>query len=107
MEDVSKENKIKAKTYKSITRDSSLFTRSVLFEIFNEPRSNSGKFFSSVSFANGDILIFRLDEVQDSSQEVVGEQKDSFETFFLEERSESGLVDLQVAMQEAASIVIN
>ena len=65
------------------------------------------KFFSSVSFANGDILIFRLDEVQDSSQEVVGEQKDSFETFFLEERSESGLVDLQVAMQEAASIVIN
>ena len=107
LEDVSKENKIKAKTYKSLTRDSSLFTRSVLFEIFNEPRSNSGKFFSSVSFANGDILIFRLDEVQDSSQEVVGEQKDSFETFFLEERSESGLVDLQVAMQEAASIVIN
>ena len=107
LEDVSKENKIKAETYKSLTRDSSLFTRSVLFEIFNEPRSNSGKFFSSVSFANGDILIFRLDEVQDSSQEVVGEQKDSFETFFLEERSESGLVDLQVAMQEAASIVIN
>ena len=107
LEDVSKENKIKAETYKSLTRDSSLFTRSVLFEIFNEPRSNSGKFFSSVSFANGDLLIFRLDEVQDSSQEVVGEQKDSFETFFLEERSESGLVDLQVAMQEAASIVIN
>ena len=52
-------------------------------------------------------LKYLIDEVQDSSQEVAGEQKDSFETLFLEERSESGLVDLQVAMQEAASIVIN
>ena len=107
LDDVSKENKIKVQTYKSVTRDSSLFTRNVLLEIFNEPRSNLGKFYSSVSFANGDILIFRLDGVQDSSQEFVGEQKESLKNFFLAERSESELADLRINMQEVASVVIN
>lgn len=107
LDDVSKENKIKVQTYKSVTRDSSLFTRNVLLEIFNEPRSNLGKFYSSVSFANGDILIFRLDGVQDSSQEFVGEEKESLKNFFLAERSESELADLRINMQEVASVVIN
>ena len=107
LDDVSKENKIKVQTYKSVTRDSSLFTRNVLLEIFNEPRSNLGKFYSSVSFTNGDILIFRLDSVQDSSQEFVGEEKESLKNFFLAERSESELADLRINMQEVASVVIN
>ena len=107
LDNVSKENKIKVQTYKSVTRDSSLFTRNVLLEIFNEPRSNLGKFYSSVSFANGDILIFRLDGVQDSSQEFVGEEKESLKNFFLAERSESELADLRINMQEVASVVIN
>ena len=70
-------------------------------------KSLKGKFFSSVSFANGDILIFRLDGVQDSSQEFVGEQKESLKNFFLAERSESELADLQINIQEVASVVIN
>ena len=107
LDDVSKENKIKVQTYKSVTRDSSLFTRNVLLEIFNEPRSNLGKFYSSVSFANGDILIYRLDGVQGSSQEFVGEQKESLKNFLLAERSESELADLRINMQEVASVVIN
>jgi hypothetical protein len=41
------------------------------------------------------------------NNEVAEDQKDSLESFFLEERSESELVDLQISMQDSASVLIN
>ena len=76
-------------------------------EIFNEPKSNIGRSYSSVSLTNGDTLIFRLDKVTYLNNEVADDQKDSLESFFLEERSESELVDLQISMQDSASVLIN
>ena len=107
LEEVSKENELKVESYKSVSRDSSLFTQIALVEIFNEPKSNIGKSYSSVSLTNGDTLIFRLDKVTYLNNEVAEDQKDSLESFFLEERSESELVDLQISMQDSASVLIN
>ena len=107
LEEVSKENELKVESYKSVSRDSSLFTQNVLVEIFNEPKTNIGRSYSSVSLTNGDTLIFRLDKVTYLNNEVAEDQKDSLESFFLEERSESELVDLQISMQDSASVLIN
>ena len=107
LEEVSKENELKVESYKSVSRDSSLFTQNVLVEIFNEPKTNIGRSYSSVSLTNGDTLIFRLDKVTYLNNEVADDQKDSLESFFLEERSESELVDLQISMQDSASVLIN
>jgi hypothetical protein len=107
LEEVSKENELKVESYKSVNRDSSLFTQNVLAEIFNEPKSNIGGSYSSVSQTNGDTLIFRLDKVTYLANEVADDQKESLESFFLEERSESELVDLQISMQDSASVLIN
>ena len=107
LEEVSKENELKVESYKAVSRDSSLFPQNVLLEIFNEPKSNIGRSYSLVSQTNGDTLIFRLDKVTYLNNEVVDDQKDSLERFFLEERSESELVELQITMQESASVLIN
>ena len=107
LEEVAKENELKVESYKSVSRDSSLFTQNVLVEIFNEPKTNIGRSYSSVSLTNGDTLIFRLDKVTYLNNEVAEDQKDSLESFFLEERSESELVDLQISMQDSASVLIN
>ena len=52
LEDIAKENQLKVDSYKSINRDSSLFTRNVLLEIFNEPKSSIGKSYSYASMLN-------------------------------------------------------
>ena len=107
LEEVSKEKELKVESYKSVSRDSSLFTQNVLTEIFNKPKSNIGRSYSAVSLTNGDTLIFRLDKVTYLNTEVTEDQNDFLESFFLEERSESELVDLQISMQDSASVLIN
>jgi len=107
LEDVANENQLKVDSYKSINRDSSLFTRSVLLEIFNEPKSNIGKSYSYTSLSNGDEIIFRLDKVTQLTTEVSEEEKDSLKSFFLGERAETELITLQTSMQESSSVIIN
>ena len=105
--DIAKENQLKVDSYKSISRDSSLFTRNVLLEIFSEPKSNIGKSYSYASLLNGDEIIFRLDKVTQLKTEVSQEEKDSLKNFFLEDRTETELVALQTSMQEASSVIVN
>jgi len=107
LEEVSKEKELKVESYKSVSRDSSLFTQNVLTEIFNKPKSNIGRSYSAVSLTNGDTLIFRLDKVTYLNTEVTEDQNDFLESFFLEERSESELVNLHISMQDSASVLIN
>ena len=107
LEVIAKENQLKVDSYKSINRDSSLFTRNVLLEIFNEPKSNIGKSYSYASLLNGDEIIFRLDKVTQLSTEISNEEKDSLKNFFLEDRAETELVTLQTSMQESSSVIVN
>ena len=107
LEDVAKENQLKVDSYKSINRDSSLFTRSVLLEIFNKPKSNIGKSYSYTSLSNGDEIIFRLDKVTQLNTEFSDEEKDSLKSFFLGERAETELLTLQTSMKDSASVIVN
>ena len=107
LEVIAKENQLKVDSYKSINRDSSLFTRNVLLEIFNEPKSNVGKSYSYASMLNGDEIIFRLDKVTQLNTEVSDEEKDSLKNFFLEDRAQTELVTLQTSMQESSSVTVN
>ena len=107
LEKASRENELEVESYKSVSRDSSLFPEKVLTEIFNEPKSNLGKSPTSVSLRNGDSIIFRLDKVTYLNSPIADDQKDSLKNFFLEERSESELVDLQISMQNSATVLIN
>jgi len=107
LEDLAKENQIKVDSYKSISRDSSLFTRSALLEIFNEPKSNIGKTYSYTSLSNGDEIIFRLDKITQLNTEVSDEEKHSLKSFFLEDRAETELLSLQTNMQESSSVIFN
>ena len=84
-----------------------MFTRNVLLEIFNEPKSNIGKSYSYTPLLNGDEIIFRLDKVTQLNLEVSDEEKDSLKRFFLEERAETVLLTLQTSMQESASVTVN
>ena len=107
LEVIAKENQLKVDSYKSINRDSSLFTRNVLLEIFNEPKSSIGKSYSYASMLNGDEIVFRLDKVTQLNTEVSAEEKDSLKNFFLEDRAETELVTLQTSMQESSSVTVN
>jgi len=107
LEEVAKENQLKVDSYKSINRDSSLFTRSVLLEIFNEPKSNIGNSYSYTSLSNGDEIIFRLDKVTQLNTEVSSEERDSLKSFFLGDRAETELLTLQSSMQESSSVIVN
>ena len=107
LEKVSRENELEVESYKSVSRDSSLFPEKVLMEIFNEPKSKLGKSSTSAALRNGDSIIFRLDKVTYLNSPIADDQKDSLKNFFLEERSESELVDLQISMQNSATVLIN
>jgi len=107
LEVIAKENQLAVDSYKSINRDSSLFTRNVLVKIFTEPKSNIGKSYSYTSLLNGDEIIFRLDKVTQLNTEVSDEEKDSLKSFFLEERAETELLTLQISMQESSSVTVN
>ena len=107
LEDVANENQLKVDSYKSINRDSSMYTRSVLLEIFNEPKSNIGNSYSYTTLSNGDEIIFRLDKVTQLNTEVSEEERDSLKSFFLGERAETELITLQTNMQESAAVVVN
>jgi len=107
LEKAARENELEVESYKSVSRNSSLFPKNVLMEIFNEPKSNLGKSSTSVPLRNGDSIIFRLDKVTYLNSPITNDQKDSLKNFFLEERSESELVDLQISMQNSATVLIN
>ncbi|MFL2705692.1 MAG: SurA N-terminal domain-containing protein [Gammaproteobacteria bacterium] len=104
---VESDHSLKRQTYKSVTRSSSLFTKNALFEIFDIPRSDQGKLFKAINLPQGDRLILKVDSVEEAKEGLSQEEKSSLNDFFVQERSDSNLVDLQISMQEEASIIIN
>ena len=107
LDEVSKENSLRVQEYKSLTRDSSLFSQRVLETIFYEPKSNMKKSFTNYSLPNGDELIFRLDKVTEQDKEFPTIERDSLKDLLENERSQSELINLHTNMKEIASIEIN
>ena len=52
-------------------------------------------------------MVFTIDAINDSSEKISNQELESFQNIFLEERSESELLDLQSRMLEEASITRN
>jgi len=104
---ISSQEGFKVETYKRINRDSSLFPRAALYEIFNAPRSNNSTSYLAAPLPEGNKLIFSLDAINEPSLTISNQEKDSFENFFLNEKSISELTSLHLSMKEVASIKQN
>ena len=83
-----------------------MLTRNVLAEIFDEPRSNLSSSYSSISLEDGDKLIFKLEGINESTKSITKEEKATLQDFFLKERSNSELLELQANMRDEASVSI-
>ena len=107
LQEISNQEGLKVESYKKVSRDSSLFPRTTLLEIFNTPRSSELISYSTAPLKGRDRVIFTIDAINDSSKKVSNQELESFQNIFLEERSESELLDLQSRMLEEASITRN
>ena len=107
LEEISNQEGLKVESYKRISRDSSLFPRTALSEIFNTPKSSELISYSTAPLKGRDRVIFTIDAINDSSEKVSNQELESFQNIFLEERSESELLNLQSRMLEEASITRN
>lgn len=104
--EVSELEDFRLERYKELGRDSSLLPRQVLIEVFNTPRSSyKENLYSSVYLPQGEILIFKLDNINEAQHKFSEDQIDSFENVLKRERSQSELLDLQYGMQNSAQII--
>jgi len=107
LEEISNQEGLKVESYKRISRDSSLFPRTALSEIFNTPKSSELISYSTAPLKDRDRVIFTIDAINDSSEKVSNQELESFQNIFFEARSESELLNLQSRMLEEASITRN
>jgi len=100
------EQGLKSETYKSISRNSSLFPRAVLDDVFEISRSEIGKGVYSSSLVGGDKIIFLLDSINLPTEvQETPEQQIEFKNFLNEERAQSYLTELQDSLKKEADIV--
>ena len=93
------------KSYKDISRSSSLLSRPVVNDIFNLPRANIKTAHGASRLENGDAIVYKLKAVNEKQSETTTEDKESFKGFINEERNISELSELQVTSQNAAVII--
>ena len=102
---IAEENDIELQSYKNLARNTSLFSNSVVFDIFNLARSDLTTAFGSSNLENGDVIIYKLNAVNEQQSEISQEDLKSFKGFINEERKISELAELQLASQDLAEIV--
>ena len=102
---IAKDNGIELENYKSLSRNSSLLSSSVILDIFNLSRSNLDNAFGASSLDNGDVIIYKLNAINEKESEITKEDIESFKGFINEERKISELTELQLASQEPRKIV--
>ena len=105
--EISSQEGFKIETYRNIRRDSSLFPKEALYEIFNAQRPSKSISYLKAPLIGGDRLVFSVDAINESSQIISDEEKVSFKDFLLNERSMSQLADLHLSMLEVASVKQN
>ena len=104
LEKLSSENNIEVETYKGLKRDSSLLPVRAVNEIFSLPRSQAGDVFGSAVSQNGDSIIFRLDAVNESNEELTEDNIASIKNFLNQQRTISELNELQEFIKQGLSI---
>ena len=100
------ERGLKSETYKNLSRNSSLFPRSVMNDIFEISRSNIGIEVYSSTLSNGDKIIFSLDSINPAENNLsrTEEGDKAFKDFLSQERSQSLLSELQTTLRGKADI---
>ena len=83
----------------------SLFSNSIVYDIFNLPRSDLDTAFGSSALDNGDVIIYKLNAVNEQQSEISQEDLKYFKGFISEERKISELTELQLVSQDLAEIV--
>ena len=101
---LSSENNVEVETYKGLKRDSSLLPVRAVNEIFSLPRSQAGDVFGSAVSQNGDSIIFRLDAVNESNEELTEENIAGIKNFLNQQKSISELSELQAFIKQGLSI---
>ena len=101
---LSSENNVEVETYKGLKRDSSLLPVRAVNEIFSLPRSQAGDVFGSAVSQNGDSIIFRLDAVNESNEELTEENIAGIKNFLNQQKSISELSELQAFIMQGLSI---
>ena len=101
---LSSENNVEVETYKGLKRDSSLLPVMAVNEIFSLPRSQAGDVFGSSVSQNGDSIIFRLDAVNESNEELTEENIVGIKNFLNQQKSISELSELQAFIKQGLSI---
>ncbi len=101
---LSSENNVKVETYKGLKRDSSLLPARAVNEIFSLPRSQAGDVFGSAVSQNGDSIIFRLDAVNESNEELTEENIAGIKNFLNQQKTISELSELQAIIKQGLSI---
>ena len=104
LESLSNDNKVEIETYKNLKRDSALLPVDAINEIFSLPRSNAGNTFGASLAQNGDYLIYRLDAVSESIDQVDEETLSTVADFLEQQQSISELSELQVLVQSGLSV---
>ncbi|URQ68745.1 SurA N-terminal domain-containing protein [SAR86 cluster bacterium] len=100
----SSENNVELETYKGLKRDSSLLPVRAVNEIFSLPRSQAGDVFGSAVSQNGDSIIFRLDAVNESSEQLTEENIAGIKNFLNQQKTISELSELQEFIKQGLSI---
>ncbi len=101
---LSSENNVEVETYKGLKRDSSLLPVRAVNEIFSLPRSQAGDVFGSAVSQNGDSIIFRLDAVNESNEELTEENIAVIKNFLNQQKNISELSELQAFIKQGLSI---
>ena len=104
LEILSSENNVEVETYKGLKRDSSLLPVRAVNEIFSLPRSQAGDVFGSAISQNGDSIIFRLDAVNESKEELTEKNIAGIKNFLNQQKTISELSELQAIIKQGLSI---
>ena len=85
-------------------RDSSLLPVRAVNEIFSLPRSQAGDVFGSAVSQNGDSIIFRLDAVNENTEQLTEENIAGIKNFLNQQKTISELGELQEFIKQGLSI---
>jgi len=104
LEMVSNENNTTVESYQALKRDSSLLPASAVDKIFSLSRSKTGNDFGSSFAQNGDLLVYRLDDVTDSSNVLDETRINQITDFLNQQKATSEIGELQLSLRNNAVI---
>ena len=102
---ISKDQGTELKSYKDLSRNTSLLSSSVVLDIFNLPRANFAVAHGTSVLENGDAIVYKLKSVNEKQSTITQEDKVAFRDFITGERKISELSELQLVSQQAAKVI--